>query len=126
MQELEECLELMLLEIQPAQRTEYVALTEAAGRVISEDIVADRMIPPYPKSAMDGYAVRAEDTFGADSEQPVRLRVVGELFAGDYDKLSCEKGCAVRVILETPWLCAEGEDKKTIPPYKEEIALLRA
>lgn len=98
MQELEECLEAMLSEIQPVERTEYVAITEAAGRVISEDIVADMMIPPYPKSAMDGYAVRAEDTLGADSDRPVSLRVVGELFAGDYDKLPCEKGCAVRVM----------------------------
>ena len=46
MQELEECLEAMLSEIQPAERTEYVAITEAVGRVISEDIVADMMIPP--------------------------------------------------------------------------------
>ena len=37
-----------------------------------------------------------------------------------------ERFAAVPKILETPWLCAEGEDKKTIPPYKEEIALLRA
>ena len=37
-----------------------------------------------------------------------------------------ERFAAVPKILETPWLCAEGENKKTIPPYKEEIALLRA
>lgn len=37
-----------------------------------------------------------------------------------------ERFAAVPKILETPWLCAEGEDKKTIPPYKEEIALLKA
>ena len=98
MQELEECLEAMLSEMQPARRTEYVAITDAVDRVIGEEIVADMMIPPYPKSAMDGYAVRAEDTCDADREHPVSLRVVGELFAGDYARLPSENGCAVRVM----------------------------
>ncbi len=61
-------------------------------------IVAQMMIPPYPKSAMDGYAVRAEDTSGADREHPVTLQIVGELFAGDCAEIPYEEGCAVRVM----------------------------
>ena len=67
-------------------------------RILGEDIVAQIMIPPYPKSAMDGYAVRAEDTLGADREHPVTLQVVGELFAGDCTEIPCKKECAVRVM----------------------------
>ena len=59
MKELEECLEALLAEVKPIEKTEYVALTDACDRILGEDIVAQMMIPPYPKSAMDGYAVRA-------------------------------------------------------------------
>ena len=75
-----------------------VALTDACDRILGEDIVAQMMIPPYPKSAMDGYAVRAEDTSGADREHPVTLQIVGELFAGDCAEIPYEEGCAVRVM----------------------------
>ena len=92
MKELEECLEALLAEVKPIEKTEYVALTDACDRILGEDIVAQMMIPPYPKSAMDGYAVRAEDTLGADREHPVTLQVVGELFAGDCAEiLMCRK-----------------------------------
>lgn len=80
------------------RKTEYVALTDACDRILGEDIVAQMMIPPYPKSAMDGYAVRAEDTSGADREHPVTLQIVGELFAGDCAEIPYEEGCAVRVM----------------------------
>lgn len=98
MKELEECLEALLTEINPIDKIESVNLTSACDRIIGEDIVAQMMIPPYPKSAMDGYAVRAEDTIGADREHPVQLQVVGELFAGDHEQLPCQPGCAVRVM----------------------------
>ena len=98
MKELEECLEALLAEVKPIEKTEYVALTDACDRILGEDIVAQMMIPPYPKSAMDGYAVRAEDTVGADREHPVTLQVVGELFAGDCTEIPCKGGCAVRVM----------------------------
>ena len=98
MKELEECLEALLAEVKPIEKTEYVALTDACDRILGEDIVAQMMIPPYPKSAMDGYAVRAEDTSGADREHPVTLQIVGELFAGDCAEIPYEEGCAVRVM----------------------------
>lgn len=98
MKELEECLEALLAEIKPIDQTEYITLEDACDRVLSEDIFADMMIPPYPKSAMDGYAVRAEDTAGADREHPIRLQVAGELFAGDHVQIPCRSGYAVRVM----------------------------
>ena len=57
---------------------ERVALNEAEGRVLSEDLAARRAQPPEDVSAMDGYAVRAEDVANA----PARLKLIGEVAAG--------------------------------------------
>ena len=57
---------------------ELVSLLEGAGRVLAEDIRADRDIPPFPRATRDGYALRTEDL----SKLPARLDVVGEVRAG--------------------------------------------
>jgi molybdopterin molybdotransferase len=61
-----------------ATSPELVALTEAFGRVLAEALLADRDFPPFPRSARDGYAVRASDV----AKVPTRLRVAGEVKAG--------------------------------------------
>jgi len=61
---------------------ERVALREALGRHLAEDAVAAEPVPADDNSAMDGFAVRAEDTLGARAEAPVALRLVGESRAG--------------------------------------------
>lgn len=96
--EIEACLDKLLAQLEPTDRTRLQALEGAEGMVTAQDIIAGMMVPPYPKSAMDGYAVRAEDIAGAEGAQPVTLRVIGELFAGDYQELPYEKGTAVRVM----------------------------
>jgi molybdopterin molybdotransferase len=65
-----------------ALRPEMVALAEAAGRVLAEDIVAAEPLPPWPRSAMDGFAVRADDTRAASAAAPAALHVVGEVPVG--------------------------------------------
>jgi molybdopterin molybdotransferase len=57
----------------PHERTERVAITAADGRVLAESISACRPVPHYERAAMDGYAVRAEDTFGAGDRSPAIL-----------------------------------------------------
>ena len=65
-----------LAELVPTvERTETVPLLEADGRVIAEQVTADRNVPHYPRAAMDGYAVRAEDTFGASDRSPNVVRI---------------------------------------------------
>ena len=54
-------------------------LGDAVGLVTARDVVAEEAVPPFANTAMDGYAVRAADTAGADPEAPVRLAVAGEL-----------------------------------------------
>lgn len=98
MLEIEECLERLLQEINLKETTTTVHITECEGMVLAEDVVAKMMVPPFPKSAMDGYAVRAEDIAAASKENPVELKVVGELLAGDYEEIPYEKNAAVRVM----------------------------
>jgi molybdopterin molybdotransferase len=85
----------------PAER---VQLQHALGRVLAEDIVADSDLPPFDRSQMDGYAVRAEDVESA----PVRLRIVGESAAGRGWHNHLEEGQAVRIMTGAP--VPEGAD----------------
>jgi len=74
---------------------EEIALGRALGRVLAEDVRAEVDVPGFDRSNMDGFAVRAEDTFGASEEQPVRLRLTGEIIAtGIAPALEVAKGTA--------------------------------
>ena len=75
--------------------TETVALAEAAGRVLAEDIPADRDYPPFPRSARDGFAVRAADL-------PGELRVIGEVRAGEVFTGIVAAGEAVEIMTGAP------------------------
>ena len=77
-------------------------LLDALGQVLAEDIVADYHIPPLDNTAMDGYAVRAADTDGANLQNPVRLRVLGELAAGHMYTGEVSPGTAVRIMTGAP------------------------
>ena len=63
---------------------EETVISSCEGRVIAEDITAPFSVPSFPKSAMDGYAVKAQDIKGASNDSPIELDVVDELLAGDY------------------------------------------
>src|SRR5262245_63767659 len=52
---------------------EHVDVRDAAGRVLAEDVVSQQAVPPFDRAAMDGYALRAEDTFGATQYNPLTL-----------------------------------------------------
>ena len=61
---------------------EPVSVEACAGRVLARDIAASVDVPGFPRSAMDGYALRGEDTFGASAYDPIALRVVGQALPG--------------------------------------------
>ncbi|MFT5431716.1 MAG: molybdopterin molybdotransferase [Myxococcota bacterium] len=80
---------------------ESIPLGEALGRVLSEDVCGDRDQPPFNRSAMDGFAVRAADTDAADSGS-VELRIVGEVAAGAVSDRHLETGEAIRIMTGAP------------------------
>jgi len=67
------------------------------GRVLAEDIVAEIDIPPFDRAAMDGYAVRAEDTFGASVTSPIMLKVEGSVDIGEIPAVEVKPGSAVKI-----------------------------
>jgi molybdenum cofactor synthesis domain-containing protein len=79
----DEALEKLMDAAKPIERKEKVALTECGYRVLAEDIVAPFDVPPFDRAAMDGYAVQAEDIAEASLENPVALKVIGQVLAGD-------------------------------------------
>lgn len=79
----------------PAQEA---SLIEALGRVVARDLTSDIDVAPFDNSAMDGFAFHASDVEGAEAEQPVSLKLVAHIGAGDvYDK-TVEGGQAVRIM----------------------------
>lgn len=85
---------------------ERVPILEALGRVLAEEIVADRDIPPLTNAAMDGYAVRSADL--SAGEVPCRLRLVGQVAAGEVSKLPVRQREAVQIMTGAP--LPEGAD----------------
>jgi molybdopterin molybdotransferase len=79
-----------------------VDLRDARGLVLAERVTAPEAVPPFPNTAMDGYAVRAVDTVGAAEGAPVRLRVVGELAAGHAPTTAVGGGEAIRIMTGAP------------------------
>ena len=79
-----------------------VPLPEALGLVLAADVTTSEDVPPFPNTAMDGYAVRAVDTSGAAPGSPIRLRVVGELPAGRAPDTEVGAGEAIRIMTGAP------------------------
>ncbi len=78
--------------------TERIDIADATGRVLAENIVADTDLPPFDRSQMDGYAVKADDTKNA----PVKLQIVGESAAGRGWHKTLISGEAVRIMTGAP------------------------
>ncbi|MGH3644471.1 MAG: molybdopterin molybdotransferase MoeA [Mycobacterium sp.] len=79
-----------------------VAVGDALGLVLATDVVAPLSLPGFDNSAMDGYAVVAEDVENASAEQPVRLPVTEDIPAGRTDQLVLEPGTAHRIMTGAP------------------------
>ena len=93
----DEALERVLARITPLEATE-VALLDALGAVLTEDATADRDVPPFRNSAMDGYAVRGADV----AQGGARLRVVGAVAAGSLPDRTVGAGEAMRIMTGAP------------------------
>jgi molybdenum cofactor synthesis domain-containing protein len=89
-------------------RTEGVAIDDAVNRVLAEDVVAKMNVPPFTRSAMDGYAVKAKDTFDAGQFKPQVFKVIGELHAGENPSKKIKSGECIQI--STGAVMPEGAD----------------
>jgi molybdopterin molybdotransferase len=93
----EEALEKVLQEVEVLE-AEDAPILDSLGQVLAADIRSDINVPPLDNSAMDGYAVRSEDTRGASAESPRYLRVIDTIMAGSISHREVAPGTAIRIM----------------------------
>lgn len=87
---------------------EIIEIDAAPGRILAEDIVAGEDLPPFARSTVDGYAVKAADTFSASDTMPAYLNLTGEVFMGQAAGMVLTKGGAAKI--PTGGMLPEGAD----------------
>lgn len=98
---------------------ETVSLADAAGRTLFEDLASSEDVPAFRRSTVDGYALRAEDTFGCSEAMPALLRLVGEVRMGQEAKVSVRRGFCVYV--PTGGQLPEGADAMVMLEFTEDF-----
>jgi molybdopterin molybdotransferase len=93
---------------EPIGRVERVRIDDADGRVLAEDLVAGRDVPPFARALMDGYAVRAADTSEASAQRPVTLRLLETIYTGRAPTASVDAGTCAGIATGAPM--PEGAD----------------
>jgi molybdopterin molybdotransferase len=86
----------------PLDRVERVSIDRANGRVVARDVVAGCDVPPFARAAMDGYAVVAEDTFGAGQFQPKVLTLVDKVYTGQVPTRAVSRGECIEIATGAP------------------------
>ena len=114
----EEVLALIESEFQTVAPEETVFLGQAMGRTLSRDIAATEHVPDFNRSTVDGYAVRARDTFGCTDAIPAILPVQGEVFMGQGAAFSLNPEECVAV--PTGGAVPEGADSVVMVEYTED------
>ena len=92
-----EAIKLLFQYLQPDSKQEIVATEDSLARILSEDITAAENLPLFSRSSMDGFAVRAEDTFGATGSLPSYLIVGGEVPIGTITQSIIKQGTSIKV-----------------------------
>ncbi|MFC2005751.1 gephyrin-like molybdotransferase Glp [Chloroflexota bacterium] len=93
----EEAKRIVEANIKPITRVETISIDDAAARVLAEDVVATLSIPPFDRAAMDGYAVKAKDTFNSGQFNPKVLNLIGELHAGETPQKRVNGGQCIQI-----------------------------
>ncbi len=83
-------------------KSEEVDLENALGRVLAQDVLSPIDLPPFDRAAMDGYAVRGEDTFGASQTNPIYFRIIGEVTTGEQFSGEVKEYEAVKITTGAP------------------------
>ncbi len=93
----EDARRIVLENVRPIEDVEEVSLLGALGRVLAEDVVSSINVPPFARAAEDGYAVRAEDTYGAGQYAPKEFKLIGEINTGEHKEINVGKGECVKI-----------------------------
>ena len=114
---------------QPMPQSETIPSADALERILGTDIHSLEQVPAFRKSTVDGYAVRAPDTFGASQSLPAFLQVRGELKMGEAPKVDIDSGEAL--LIHTGGMLANSADAVVMIEYVQalgetEIEVLRA
>lgn len=96
--ELEFALQIIKESVEQISSTERIKIEEARGRIIGEDIYAPINQPPFDRSPLDGYALKSEDTKSASKSNPIKLKVVDEVFAGGNINTLVNRKEAIRIM----------------------------
>jgi molybdenum cofactor synthesis domain-containing protein len=99
---LEEARDLLFEAAAPTERTERIPLGESLGRVIAEAVTSKVDVPPFDRAAMDGYAVIAEDTFGAGAYDPRTLHCIERVYTGQVPTRSLSRGECIEIATGAP------------------------
>ncbi|MBR9690866.1 molybdopterin molybdotransferase MoeA, partial [Candidatus Woesearchaeota archaeon] len=107
----------ILFSLAPNVEIEEVFLTESVGRVIAQDVKSDIDVPHFKKSAMDGFAVIANDTFDASQTNPKTLNIIDSITAGIVSDKELNKGCCIEITTGAP--LPKGPDAVLMVEYTE-------
>lgn len=99
--------------------SEKVSILNALGRLLDEDLVSDSDIPAFHRSSVDGYAVKAKDTFGASESMPCQLNIVGEVRMGEKPGFTIKSDTAAYI--PTGGELPEGADSVVMVEYTEDF-----
>ncbi len=97
--------------------SEVVSTEQALGRVCGEDIFAPHELPNFKRSSVDGFAVRARDTFGSNDTMPAYLKLIGEVLMGTQPTLAVESGMAASI--HTGGMLPAGADSVVMLEYTQ-------
>lgn len=107
-----EAMEILLSHAKSVEKIEFVNIEEVDGRVLAEDIIAPFNVPHFDRSAMDGYAVIAEDTFSASLRNPATLTLSGSVMTGEIPEGNVERGKCFKIA--TGAMIPDGADSVVI------------
>jgi molybdopterin molybdotransferase len=108
----------LLLQVPPVS-TEKLKTIKAKGRVLAEDLYSPVDLPHFHRAAMDGYAVRSKDTFGASASQPAYLKIAGSVEMGREATQALGEAEAVRIA--TGGMLPPGSDGVVMVEYTDEV-----
>jgi len=99
--------------------TEEKSLEDSKGLILAKDVENQIDLPPFDRAAYDGFAVRAEDTFGAEENDPVELKLKGEVHAGEDPEIEVKKETCVEIA--TGAVIPEGADSVVMVEDVDEV-----